>query len=115
MNNKEEKELVQLREIYEELWRDAKALIKDMRRSIAICLYSALVTFTVVILSISYSIMYYLALLSGETSMLYYIGAIVEPIGAVVLIIFGIKLLQWYFLFKKRYSKLIEMEKTLED
>ncbi|MEM3616649.1 MAG: hypothetical protein QXG76_05565 [Candidatus Bathyarchaeia archaeon] len=111
----EEEELVQLKEIYDELWRDAKALIKDTKRSIAVHLYSAITTFSVAFLCVSYFAMYLLALFSGETTMLNYIGVVVEPIGFIVLVIFGVKLLQWYDLLKKRYSKLIEMEKTIED
>ena len=115
MGNTNEEELIQLKELYDELWHDAKSLIKDMKKSIGVCLYSAIMTFTVLILCISYSVMYCLALLSGETNALYYVGVIVEPLGCVILLVFGVKLLQWYVMFKRRYSKLIELERKIED
>jgi uncharacterized protein YybS (DUF2232 family) len=108
----DEEELIQLKELYEELWHDAKTLVKDMKRSILMYLYSAFVTFAVAALGFSYSTVYWVGLLYGNTSILNYIGAIIEPVSSVVITIFGITLLRWYFRIKKRYSRLTEIEKS---
>jgi ABC-type nickel/cobalt efflux system permease component RcnA len=107
-----EEELIQLKELYEELWHDAKTLAKDMKRSIFMYLYSALVTFAVAVLGFTYSAVYWAGLLNGNTSVLNYIGAIIEPVSSVMITIFGITLLRWYFRIKKRYSRLTEIEKS---
>ncbi|RLI39432.1 hypothetical protein DRO69_14290 [Candidatus Bathyarchaeota archaeon] len=111
----DEEELIPLKEIYEELWHDAKALAKDMKRSIMVYLYSAIVTFAVATLGVLYAIVYFMQISHGNASLFYYIGAIIEIVSSVVIIIFGAVLMRWYFKAKKKYSKLIEMAKTNED
>jgi len=111
----DEEELVQLKKLYEELWHDAKSLVKDMQRSIMIYLYSAVVTFAVAVLTVLFALLYFLVILQGNASIFHYVGAIVEAVGSIVIIVFGAKLLNWYFIIKKRYSKLTEIERTIED
>lgn len=111
----DEEELIQLKELYEELWHDAKSLAKDMQRSIMIYLYSAGLTFAVAVLTILFAVSYFMVVLQGNASLFHYVGAIVETVGSIFIIIFGLKLLSWYFIIKKRYSKLTEIERTIED
>lgn len=111
----EEAELIKLRTVYDELWRDAKTMIKDMRRSVMIYLYSGSITLILGIYSLISAILYSLALITGDTSLLNYFYAVFDASASVVITVFSVKLLKWYSELKRRYSKLIEMEKTVED
>ena len=111
----EDNKLEQLKVLYDELWSDAKSMIKDMNRSISIYFFAGLITlaFSTIIIGIAVSDLN--KILSNGASSLTYFYAIVEVPGAVLMIIFGVTLLFWYRKLKKRYSKLIEMEKKIDD
>ena len=111
----EDKELAQLKVLYDELWTDAKSMIKDMNRSISIYFFAGLIAlaFSIVIFGIAVSDL--TKILSNGASSLTYFYVIFEVPGATLMIIFGVTLLYWYRKLKKRYSKLIEMEKKIDD
>jgi uncharacterized BrkB/YihY/UPF0761 family membrane protein len=111
----EDNELAQLKALYDELWSDAKSMIKDMNRSISIYFFAGLITlaFSTIIIGIAVSDLN--KILSNGASSLTYFYVIVEVPGAVLMIIFGITLLYWYRKLRKRYQKLIEMEKKIDD
>jgi uncharacterized membrane protein len=111
----EEAELIQLRTVYDELWRDAKTMIKDMRRSIMIYAYSGSISAIIGVYSLISAILYSLAIITGDTSLLNYFYAVFDAFASVAITLFSIKLLKWHSELKRRYSKLIEMEKTIED
>lgn len=111
----DDKELIELKSLYDELWHDAKTVVKDMRRSISIYLYSALVTFVVALITITYTITFAFNLLVGNVNLYTYLGTFFEAGSSIIIVIFGIFLLRWYKRLGKRYSRLIEMEKELED
>jgi len=111
----EDKELAQLKALYDELWRDAKSMIKDMNRSIFIYFFAGWIVLAFSAIIIGTAVSDLNKILSNGASSLTYFYAIVEVPGAIFMIIFGITLLYWYRKLKKRYSKLIEMEKKIDD
>lgn len=111
----EDEELTQLKTLYDELWHDAKTMIKDMNRSIYMYLFSGFITLVLSVIMIGTAISDWNKILLGNASTLTYFYAIVETPGSVAYVIFGITLLHWYRKLKNRYSRLIRMGKTLED
>ena len=111
----EDKELPQLKALYDELWRDARTMIKDMNKSIFVYLLTSFVTLGFSAIMIGTAISDWNKILTGGASTLTYFYAIVETPGAIFYVAFGIILLYWHNQFKTRYSKLIKMEKELED
>jgi hypothetical protein len=112
---KEDKELPQLRAVYDELWSNARTMIKDMRRSIFVYLFTGFITLAFSVIMIGTAISDWSKILSGGASTLTYFYAIVETPGAVFYVAFGVLLLYWYNKLRKRYSKLVEIEKQLGD
>lgn len=108
-------ELAELKEIYDELWSDAKTLAKDMRRSISIYLYAGFLTLAMaLVLAISF-IGNLTIILSGAASFLAWYNVVMGATGTVISVGYGAKLIQWYRRFKRKYSKLIALEKKLEE
>jgi len=111
----ENKELPQLKALYDELWTDARTMIKDMRKSIFIYLFTGFITLAFSVIIIGTAISDWNKILSGSASTLTYFYAIAETPGAVFYVAFGVFLLYWHNKLKNRYSKLIKIEKELED
>jgi len=111
----EDKELPQLKALYDELWSDARTMIKDMKRSIFVYLFTGFITLAFSAIMIGTAISDWNKILSGGASTLTYFYAMVETPGAVFYVAFGVLLLYWYNKLKNRYSKLIKIEKELED
>ncbi|UCG45481.1 MAG: hypothetical protein JSV58_01490 [Candidatus Bathyarchaeota archaeon] len=111
----EEKELPKLKALYDELWSDARTMIKDMRRSIFVYLLAGLVTLAFSAIMIGTAISDWNKILTGGASTLTYFYAIVETPGAIFYVAFGILLLYWHSKLKNRYSRLVEIEKELGD
>ena len=110
----EEKELKQLKTLYDELWEDARTMIKDMSRSVSVYFWTGL---TIVFLSIPVfgnAMRSLQSVLGGSTGAFdyFYLGA--QLVFTIVLVLFGATLLRWYFKLKNRYSRLVQMEKTIE-
>jgi hypothetical protein len=111
----EDKALPELQTLYDELWGHARTLIKDMNRSIYIYLFTGFITLVFSLIMIGTAISDWTKILSGNASTLTYFYAFVETPGAVVYIAFGVRLLYWYNTLKKRYVKLIQLERTTRD
>jgi len=111
----EDKELVQLKALYDELWQDARSMIRDMNRSIFVYFFAGLIVLAFSAIMIGTAVSDLNKILSNGASSLTYFYAIVEVPGAILMIIFGVTLLYWYRKLKRRYSKLIEMEKKIDD
>lgn len=111
----EDEELTQLKTLYDELWHDAKTMIKDMNRSIYMYFFSGFITLAFSVIMIGTAISDWNKIVLGNASTLTYFYAIVETSGSVMMAIFGVSLLYWYYKLKNRYSRLIRMGKTLED
>jgi hypothetical protein len=108
----DDKKLEDLKSIYDELWLDAKTLVKDMRKSVYIYLYAGLVTLVVAIASVIGVLPFYLTLLINNGNLLTWAFVIFEIVATVIVISFGIQFLFWFKTLKRRYSRLIEMEKN---
>jgi uncharacterized membrane protein len=111
----EDKELAQLEVLYDELWSDAKSMIKDMNRSISIYFFAGVITLAFSIVIIGTAVSDLTKILSNGAGSLTYFYVIFEVPGAILMIIFGVTLLYWYRKLKKRYSKLIAIEKKIDD
>lgn len=111
----EDEELVQLKTVYDELWSDARTMIKDMKRSIHLYPFFGFVSLVLSTIMIGSAISNWNIILLGDASSLNYLYAIAATLGVVVYVAFGISLLYWYNKLRKRYSRLILLEKTLED
>jgi len=110
-----DEELPELKALYDELWSDAKTMIKDMKRSISIYLFAGLMTLIVSVIVIGTAISEWNKILSGSASTLTYFYAVAGIIGTVFLVQFGVTLLYWYNKLKNRYARLVRLEKTIED
>ena len=111
----EEKELPELKVLYDELWSNARTMIKDMTRSISIYFFTGIITLIFSAIMIGTAISNWYQILSGTGSNLTYLYAIAPTIGAVFNVAFGVSLLYWYNKLKNRYSRLIQLEKNIED
>jgi hypothetical protein len=107
----EDKTLIELKTLYDELWSDAKTLVKDMNRSIYIYLYAGIVTLFVAVFGLTIVSPYFLAILLGSNNPLIWSYVVIELVAAIVVIWSGARLLIWYRRLKKRYSNLMEMER----
>ena len=109
----EEKELPQLKALYDELWSDARTMIKDMNKSIYVYLFAGFLTLVFATIMIGSGISNWNKIFVGDASTLTYVYVIAETFGSVAYVIFGITLLHWYRKLRGRYSKLIKMEENL--
>ncbi|CAJ37148.1 hypothetical protein [Methanocella arvoryzae] len=102
-----------LKTLYDELWKDATTLVIDMNRSIRVYLFGGVLMLIcgLVILGMGLAGWQYLSPRGGAASD--YVIVIGEIAGGLIQIIISPYLLYWYYKLKKRYSRLIQMEKTL--
>ncbi len=111
----ENKELARLKTVYDELWSDAKTMIKDMNRSITMVFLFGLTLFAIVPIEMGTLIEMYSKIASGSARALDYFYLVAGAVGSVVMVVAGIMMLRWYYKLKNRYAKLIQLEKTIED
>ncbi|MCW4031936.1 MAG: hypothetical protein NWF08_00905 [Candidatus Bathyarchaeota archaeon] len=111
----QDEELAELKTLYDELWSDARTMIKDMKRSIYIYLFTGFITLAFSVIMLGTAISDWNKILSGSASTLTYFYAIVETPGAVFYVAFGVLLLYWYNKLKNRYARLIQLEKSIRD
>jgi hypothetical protein len=90
-------------------------MIKDMKKSIFVYLFTGFITLAFSAIMIGTAISDWNKILSGGASTLTYFYAITGTFGAVFYVPFGVALLYWHNKLKNRYSKLIKIEKELED
>ena len=109
----ENEELPQLKELYDELWNDARSLIKDMNKSIYVYLFAGFLSLVFSVVMIGSGVSNWNKIFSGDANTLTYVYVIAETFGSFVYVAFGIALLHWYRKLKGRYSKLIKMEESL--
>ena len=111
----DENELPELKALYDELWSDAKTMIKDMKRSIWIYSFTSFITLVLSIIMIGSAISNWNQILSGSATMLNYLYAIASTLGVVIYVAFGVTLLYWHNKLRTRYARLIQLDKTIED
>jgi len=104
-----------LKAVYDELWSDARTMIKDMRRSIFVYLFTGFITLVFSVIMIGTAISDWNKILSGSASTLTYLYAVAGTLGTVFYAPFGVALLYWYNKLRNRYARLIQLEKTIED
>ncbi len=111
----ENKELAQLKTVYDELWSDAKTMIKDMNRSITMVFLFGVTMFAFFFIEMGTIIEMYSKIASGSARALDYFYLVATAFGSVVALVAGVMMLRWYYKLKNRYAKLIQLEKTIED
>jgi membrane protein YqaA with SNARE-associated domain len=110
-----DEELSELKKVYDELWRDAKTLIKDMNRNITTVFLFGITMLALSIIEIGTVIEMYSRIAAGSTSALDFFYLVATAFGSIVSAIAGVMMLRWYSKLKNRYAKLIQLEKTIED
>lgn len=108
-------ELTQLKVVYDELWRDAKTMVRDMNRSIKSVYLSGLFMLWGAFMQLLSAHQVYMKILGGSTRWLDYFYLYGISLGVVVLFVGGVWTLRSYNELKKRYSNLIDLGKTLEE
>jgi hypothetical protein len=111
----ENDELPQLKTVYDELWHDAKTMIKDMIRSIKAVFFVGYMMLTIALLTFLSAHQTYMKIVLGSTRTLDYFYLIAESLGVVIMIVAGIWCIRGYYKLKNRYRQIFEMEKTIED
>ncbi len=109
----ENEELPQLKELYDELWNDARNIIRDMNKSIYVYLFAGFLSLVFSVIMIGSGISNWNKIFSGDTNTLTYVYVIAETFGSFIYVAFGIAFLYWYRKLKGRYSKLVKMEESL--
>lgn len=109
-----DEELAQLKIVYDELWSDARTMVKDMNRSIRSVYLSGFFMLVMACMQALSAHQVYMKILGGSTRWLdqFYLYAI--SLGVVIMVVGGIYTLRSYYELKNRYARLSELEKTLE-
>ena len=111
----ENEKLSDLKTAYDELWRDARTMVKDMNRSITIVFLFGLSMLSIAPIELGTLVEMYAKITAGSARWLDYFYMLAGAFGAVISTVAGIFMIRWYNKLKNRYSKLIELEKTLEE
>jgi len=111
----EEMELTPLKKVYDELWRDAKTMIKDMHAGIRMFFFFGWMLFVVAALELLSAHQTYRRIVAGSMRGLDYFYLIFMLGSAVFLIVAGVLMIHYYKTLKNRYARVIQLEKTIED
>jgi hypothetical protein len=111
----EDENLAQLKTVYDELWSDAKTMIKDMNRNITVVFLFGLTLFAIAPVNIGTVVEMYARITTGSTRWLDYFYLICTSFGSVISAVAGVAMIRWYYKLKNRYARVIELEKRLED
>jgi hypothetical protein len=108
-------ELTQLKVVYDELWRDARTMVRDMNRTITSVYLAGIFMLATAGMQALSAHQIYMKILEGSTRWLdqFYLYAI--SLGVIIMVVGGVSTLRSYNELKKRYARLSELEKTLED
>ena len=108
-------DLTQLKLVYDELWRDARTMVRDMNRSIKSVFLSGIFMLVTAVMQTLSAHQVYMKILGGSTRWLdqFYLYAI--SLGVIIMVVGGVVTLRSYYELKNRYARLSELEKTLED
>ena len=111
----DEMELTPLKKVYDELWRDAKTMIKDMNASIKMVFFCGWLLFVVASLELLSAHQTYVRIAEGSTRGLDYFYLVMMLGSAVFLIGAGVLMIRYYKTLKNRYASVIQLKKTIED
>jgi hypothetical protein len=102
-----------LKEVYDTLWADARTMVLDMNRSIRVYLFVGILIILCGMAILANGVdRWQHASTIGANAFSYFL-ALFEVAGGLIQFILGAYLLYWYDKLKKRYSRLMQMEKTL--
>ena len=108
-------ELIQLKTVYDELWQDAKTMIKDVTRSIKAVAWVGYMLFIIAFLQFFSAHQIYMKIVEGSTRMLDYFYLITISLGVIILIVAGVFSIRGYYKLKNRYKRIIQLEKKIGD
>jgi len=111
----DENEMSQLKDLYEELWADAKTLIQDMAGGIAVYRFSSFLLFIMNFFPIFSIITSVISILRGNIGFWELYNLIVPSVAVVFFTYLGLKFRNVYSRLKDRYAKLLKMKSELED
>ncbi len=111
----EHEELSDLKTVYDELWQDARTMVKDMNQSIGMVFLFGLTLLTIAPIELGTVVEMYARITASSTRWLDYFYLIGAFFGVVISIVAGVAMIRWYYKLKNRYVKLIQLEKTLEE
>lgn len=109
----ENEELTALKTLYDELWSDARTMIKDLNKSITSIFLFGVVLICMAPINLSTVTDMYSKIAAGSTSALNYFYLVTISLGVIVSLVAGVMMLRYYSQLRNRYAKLIELEKTL--
>jgi Na+/melibiose symporter-like transporter len=107
------KELPELKTIYDELWSDARTLAKDLKKSIAVYLYAAYVTLIIAFSSLLNAIPFFIQIGLGKANLFSWAVVLINVVCVAIVLGFAAKLFSWHRHLVMKYSKLIEMERKI--
>ncbi len=111
----EDEELAQLKKVYDELWRDARTMIKDLNNSVTMIFLFGVVMLAMAVIEFGTAVDMYSKIAAGSTSVFHYFYLAGSSLGILVSLAAGVTMLRYYFQMKNRYAKVIELEKALGD
>ena len=111
----ENDEISTLKTVYDELWQNARAMIKDMNNSISTVFLFGLTMLMLAPMELGTAVEMYIKINTGSSRWLDYLYLAGGTIGTIVALIGGINMIRWHYQLKNRYSNLLELEKTLEE
>ena len=111
----DENEMSNLKDLYDELWSDAKTLVQDMAGSIKLYRNSSYLLLAMNLYPIYWIYMRVFFIPIRFFNEGFLVATILELFAIVILTFFGIKLQRVYLKLKGRYAKLLKMKSELED
>jgi hypothetical protein len=111
----ENDELPELKTVYDELWQDAKTMVKDMNSSIKSISLLSTFMFLLAFLQLLSAHQIYMDIIRGSTRVLDYFYLVTISLFVVIIFIGGIWQRRRYNELKNRYERLMELEKRLGD
>jgi len=109
----ENEELPNLKAVYDELWSDARTMVKDMNKSITMVFFLGLTMLILAPMELGTAVEMYAKVTAGPARWLDYLYMFGGAVGTVVTAVCGVAMIRWHNTLKGRYAKLIELEKTL--
>jgi len=103
-------DLTQLKLVYDELWHDARTMVRDMNRSIKSVFLSGIFMLVTAVMQTLSAHQVYMTILGGSTRWLdqFYLYAI--SLGVIIMVVGGVVTLRSYYVLKNRYVRLSELE-----
>jgi hypothetical protein len=108
-------ELAQLKAVYDELWRDASTMVRDMNRMIKSVYLAGFFMLATAGLQALSAHQLYMKIIGGSARWLDQFYFYATSLGVIIMIVGGLSTMRTHNELKKRYARLSELENTLED